>query len=156
MVKEIQLTQGYVALIDDEDYQDVSQFKWQLHRDGKGGLYAKRDKVFMHRYILEPPTGTQIDHINGNGLDNQRANLRFATYAENQQNSSGRKVKSSRFKGVSWASNAKKWIAYIGVDNKPIKIGSFIDEVEAAKAYDAEARKLFGEFARTNFKLGDE
>ena len=102
---------------------------------------------------MNAPDGMEVDHINGNGLDNRKANLRLCTRAQNQMNSIKRTGKSSIFKGVSWHKNAWKWRANIKINQKDIHIGYFDTELEAAEAYDIEAIRLFGSFAKTNFKV---
>lgn len=157
MVKEIQLTQGKVALVDDADYEWLNQWKW--HAEKKHGIwYAKRSlytngkqiNIKMHSLILGTPKGMQSDHKDGDGLNNQRYNLRVCTYAENQHNRAIRiDSKSSVFKGVSHYKYG--WRVSIKVNYKSINVGYFKDETEAAKAYDQAAIKYFGEFANLNF-----
>jgi len=150
-MKEIPLTQGFAALVDDEDWEQLARFKWQvLH--GHYTHYAQRmqntpyKRVFrMHRELLRPPTGMTVDHINGNGLDNRRSNLRLASYSQNQQNKKS-KIHSSQFKGVSWHKKKKKWEGRIRL-GRLRHLGYFASEMEAALAYDAAALESFGEFA---------
>lgn len=162
-MKEIKLTQGKVALVDDEDYEYLNQWKWHYeYRKGRNpeSGYAVRNmfvskgkfvKVRMHRVIMNAPTGVQVDHINHNGLDNRRSNLRLCSSAENQY---GKRAipHSSRFKGVTWNKRDKKWQALIMKNGKTTSLGYFTSEYEAAKAYDKAAALIFGEFAKLNFE----
>jgi hypothetical protein len=111
-------------------------------------------RVLLHRFILGAAPGTMIDHKNGNGLDCTRENLRLATRSQNQHNA-GRRMyagaRSSRFKGVHWHRVTGKWVAQIMAARKYHYLGLFIDEEQAARAYDAAARELHGEFAQLNF-----
>lgn len=153
-MKEIPLTRGLVALIDDEDYAAVSKFKWHAQWSRRT-FYAKRrdgDKhVALHQILI--PGVLQIDHRDGNGLNNQRSNLRSATAGENSRNRGPNKNNASGWKGVSWYKAGRKWRATIYVQGKNRLLGSFDDSVEAAKAYDAAARELHGQFARLNFPI---
>lgn len=157
-MKEIQLTQGKVALVDDEDFKRVSQFKWQYLKV-HGMEYAKRGKYelgkqstqYMHVFILGEIPGMEIDHIKpSNSLNNQKSNLRHCTHSENMMNRRLNKNGSSQYKGVSWHIINKKWRAQIQLNKKCIYIGYFTDETEAALAYNKKAVELFGEFARLN------
>lgn len=140
-VKEIPLTQGQVAMVDDEDFEELSKHKWCIQAS-RGMNYAKR-KVFvdgkpkmlvMHRAIMGiPPDGYVIDHIDGNGVNNQRSNLRFCTPRQNYQNRHC--VSSSKYPGVSWSKKTKKWASHIRI-NKDIKnLGSYYNEIDAFRAY---------------------
>lgn len=162
IMKKIPLTQGQFALVDDEDYMWLSQWKWFAHRKGVAfTFYAMRmvqEKgrqilCRMHREILGLKFGDkrQSDHENLHGLDNQRRNLRICTQAQNQQNQSLSKNNTSGYKGVSWHKTKKKWQSRIGSKSGRICLGHFDDKVKAAKAYDKTAKKLFGKFARLNF-----
>jgi len=107
----------------------------------------------MHREVIHPPDHLFVDHINHNGLDNRKANLRPATCAQNNYNSRHfRKSKSSKYRGVNWNKQRKKWFALINYNKKEKFIGAFKDEKQAAKAYDKAAKKYHGEFASLNFK----
>lgn len=151
-MREIYLTQGYVALVDDADFGAVNAFKWCASKIRRG-VYASR-KIngavqYLHHFLMG---ATQIDHEDGDGLNNCRDNLRPAT---NQQNQRGFKHKragaSSEYRGVSWDTRDKKFKAGITINGKGKYLGSFINEEDAARAYDAAARVFFGEFASTNF-----
>jgi hypothetical protein len=151
---------GYSAVVDDADFDLLSRFGWTLVRGGgkRQRLYAhanmkegeKWQPVMMHRFLLQAPAGTQVDHRDNDGLNNRRSNLRLATGSQNRQNSASR-IGSSRFKGVSWHKAAGKWVAVIKTDRQQRYLGLFVNELDAARAYDAAARELFGEFALPNF-----
>jgi hypothetical protein len=106
--------------------------------------------VKMHRLIMNPPEGMHVDHINGDGLDNRRENLRIVTPQQNCANSRKTIMGQSRFKGVAWCAGANKWRAYIAVDRKQQHLGLFADEIAAAEAYDKRAKEVWGEYARLN------
>ncbi len=105
----------------------------------------------MHRQIMHPPHGLEIDHKNNNGLDNRKCNLRFCTRSQNMANSRGHRRRRSSFKGVSFHKQFRKWRAIITQNKKNLHLGFFRSQVRAAKAYDDKAKELFGEFARPNF-----
>lgn len=158
MTKEIELTQGYKALVDDEDYEYLSQFKWRYHGDGYAvGANKKVSYLNMHRIILERKLGRELtkdentDHRDLDKLNNTRDNLRLATQSQNMANVSKHPNTSSRFKGVGWHKNTGKWQARITVKGKNTHLGLFYDEEEAAKVYDRQALLAFGEFAYLNF-----
>jgi len=158
--RRIPLTQGHFAIVDPRDYQCLSKYKWRLCRTkGKNVLYAERSirlpggkysRLLMHRQLIGTPEGYIIDHINGSGLDNRRANLRLATVAQNAWNSKKRNPRSG-YKGVWFAKDKGLWRAAIVCHGRRIHIGYFRDKIAAAKAYDAAARKYYKEFARLNF-----
>jgi hypothetical protein len=155
MPKSIPLTQGKVAIVDDADYLWLSHWKWHVVT-GRGKDYAARSEgarknIRMHREIMGTPAGVEVDHVNNNGLDNRRMNLRKATREQNRWNR-GKTIRNhSGYKGVNWNRGAQKYRAQITVGRKQIHLGCFDDPVEAARAYDASAREFHGEFARTNF-----
>lgn len=157
-MKEILLTQGKVALVDDEDFEWLSQWKWYAARQklwyaGRKCTTPRGSRFLaMHREIFGFP-GVFIDHANGNTLDNRRMNLRCATRAENIRNSPKRYSvqTSSRFKGVSWNRRQKKFCAYVCREGRLAHLGYFPDEMAAARAYDDAARRCYGEFACFNF-----
>jgi len=160
-MKEIPLTQGKIALVDDEDYGWVSKFRWYAMKTQSGAWYAKRhvgeDKngnpfvELMHRFVLGNPSATEIDHEDCNGLNNQKGNLRICTRSQNIGNR--RKFfnpkNTSQFKGVSWNSRDRRWVLqYFGSKNG---LRYFRKEIDAARAYDEWAKEKFGRFARLNF-----
>ena len=158
MVKGISLTQGKVTLVDDADYEWLNQWKWYAHRshpERKEVFYAlrsdKRYTVAMHRLILDVPKGLQVDHINHNGLDNRRCNIRLCTQSQNTANSSHlRPNKTSQYRGVHWDKTHNRWRAGIRVNNKPYRLGRFTSEIDAARVYNRAALEHFGEFASLN------
>lgn len=160
-MKEIPLTQDKVALIDDEDFERVNQYKWYAVKAVTGAWYARTiingDLVYMHQLIMNTTGQLEIDHKDCNGLNNQKFNLRYCTRSQNQMNKNKRKnATSSKFKGVSWDYQHQKWRAEICKDYETYHLGRFVDEIEAAKTYDKAALKLFGEYARPNFVEGGD
>ena len=155
--KLIPLTKGKFAIVDDEDYEQFSKNKWHVgpcgyaRRSinlGKGKFICK----FMHVEVLKPPIGMEAHHRNGNKLDNRRANLASATAGQNAHaRRKTKKKKSSKYKGVTWLKSQKCWQARLMKNYKPVFLGNFANEIEAAKAYDQKAKELFKEFAVTNF-----
>jgi hypothetical protein len=155
-MKEIPLTQGKVALVDDADYEWLGKMKWYAFRNGKGRIYyAARKKlgrvVFMHRDIMGVAGKIEIDHRDSNGLNNQRHNLRVCTHSENMKNIKKYKPSTSGYKGVNFDKKVGRFRARIRVNLKLISLGYFDDPAEAARVYDKAARQYFGEFANTNF-----
>ena len=156
-MKEIKLTQGKVSLIDDEDFELVSRHKWSTAKRGrtsyaKTNIYLNKKQVtlLMHTLITGKTQGLEMDHINHNGLDNRRCNLRHVTNIENHYNSRSRLNHSSIYKGVSWHKPTNKWRGTIGQNGRQYHLGLFTSEKEAALAYNKEAIKIFGEFACLN------
>lgn len=157
-MKEIPLTQGKVALVDDADFEAVNAFKWCAHKH-KHLFHALRKlprvngtqkTLYLHTFLL-PGVG-RIDHRDGDGLNNQRFNIRPATHKENQRAFRRKKPGlSSMFRGVSWHKKHHKWVAQIRVDGKLKHAGYFNAEEDAARAYDIAARGHFGDFASLNF-----
>ena len=161
-MKKIPLTRGMVALVDDNDFEWLSQWKWyavfskgtyyavRSHRNANG----KRTSIKMHRQILDiTDSSIQVDHKNLKSLDNQRDNLRACTAVENCRNRSVR-IGTSQFKGVCWKKKHNQWVVRIRVNGRLIHLGYFKNEIEAARVYDSMAIKLFGEFAATNQSMG--
>lgn len=152
-MKRIKLTQNKYALVDDEDFNDLNQWKWCVSSKGyalrnikKSGIYKQ---VLMHRSIMNTPKGLETDHINRDRLDNQKSNLRICSSSENKYNRNIKKG-SSIYKGVSWNKYHKKWSVSIKV-NKHKTIAYFLNERHAAMAYDIWAKYLHKDFALLNF-----
>jgi hypothetical protein len=140
-MKEIPLTRGKVALVDDEDYPELSKHRWYAHKE-RNVYYAvrmaprtngKKHTIRMHAAIVGTPKGMGTDHINGNGLDNRRENLRIVTTRENQQNQ--HIPRTSKYPGVSWHKKSGKWIARIRVSGKQRYLGIYDSEEKAARRY---------------------
>ena len=157
-MREIELTQGKIALIDDEDFDDLKRFKWQANKAGNA-FYATRTVRFgacnkfhlqMHKAILEAPDGMDIDHINHNGLDNRKENLRVCSHAQNCQNQKLHRNSMSGHKGVTWNKRDENWRARIMINGIAKHLGIHVSKEEAAQAYNRAAIKLHGEFALTN------
>lgn len=162
-MKTVPLSQGKVALVDDDDYEFIARFRWYAARN-RHTWYAMRNVSLghgkgttqrMHRVILNAQdTSSQVDHRNGDGLDNRRENIRICSSRENTRNM--RPHSSSGFKGVCFkkGSVARPWRARIRVNRQSIDLGHFGTVEEAARAYDYGALQHFGEFARLNFPSG--
>lgn len=151
-MRQIKLTKGKYALVDDQDYEGLSQYRWQYN-----GNYATRSiwvtkdrtaKVSMHRVILPPPPGKEVDHMNGDKLDNRRANLRVCLRSENHINKGLAKNNTSGYKGVSLSPVTLKWMAYLWKDGKNHLLGSFKTKELAAKEFKKHYVALHGEFAQ--------
>lgn len=159
-MKQIQLSQGRVALVDDEDFEKLNQYKWCANKIRKtyyattywgikkSGSYGH---LTMHRLILNITDGKiLIDHRDNNGLNNQKKNLRIATTSQNAMNSGANKSGTSKYKGVSRASRGESWQARISKGGKHEYLGYFSNENDAAIAYNKAAIQLHGEFANPN------
>ncbi len=158
-MKTIPLSKGYVSIIDDEDYERVSAFKWSAAV--QAGKYSKRVYAFrfvygrilyLHHFILG--ITTRIDHRDGDGTNNQRLNLRSATRSQNGANRpKSLSRSSSKFKGVSWDARRSTWRASIKVNRRAKHLGAFKEETDAATAYNLAAVMAFGDFAHLNVPL---
>lgn len=156
MTREIPLTQGRVALVDDADYEWLSQWKWcyskandykgyairSVYVNGKGG------RISMHRFIMQADHESVVDHQDGNGLNNTRSNLRICTRQQNAMNMRKQANTTSRYKGVYLFQG--RWVARILVSKKLTYLGTFDDEIEAANAYNTAATEHFGQYAHLN------
>lgn len=149
MTKEIPLTRGKVALVDDDDYAELSKYKWEF--DGRYATSRRIErgkKIYMHRYILQPTKKEIVDHANGNKLDNRRDNLRIASFQQNSANSKLHSHNTSGYRGVyKWKGY---WRAAVTYRNKQISCGYYKNKEDAALAYNKKALELFGEFAKLN------
>ena len=153
-MKEIKLTKGFVAIVDDEDFKELSKHKWYYHNMGyavrKIRIGRKAASLLLHVAIMGKIDGLEIDHVNGDKLDNRRENLRHVTHQQNIQNQRPIRGGMSRYKGVHWHKANKNWISSIRTDGKVYHLGCYDSEQEAALAYNKSAIKLFGECAMLN------
>lgn len=158
-MKQIKLTQGRFSLIDDEDFEKVSKYKWNVSFNKRNNSFRpsttiilnnKKYTLLLSRFIMNCPKGMVVDHINHNTLDNRRCNLRICTFKENIYNLKLRKSSKYGYKGISFKKN--RWIVQLKKDKKYIYGGSFKDKIEAAKTYDEKAKELFGKYANLNFR----
>ena len=168
-MKYIELTKGYVAIVSDEDYENLSQFKWYASKSINSsrnthyacrkrrkdempeGTWKKNLHVAMHREIMKPPPNKDIDHIDGNGLNNQRSNLRIVNKTQNMQNARRRLTNKSGCRGVSYdrttSNKNKKWRAWIQVNGRFIGLGRYAEIEDAIKARKQAEKKYFGEYS---------
>lgn len=154
--KAIPLTQGKFAIVDKDDYGFLMHWKWCFNAQG----YASRSQhvtgtrkpqiILMHRLILQTPEGIATDHANQNKLDNRRCNLRFCNNSKNAMNRDGRKNKTSKYKGVCWHKENKRWRVTINANKHQIYVGNYLLEIDAALAWNEAAKKYHGEFAVLN------
>lgn len=159
--RRIRLTQGKYAIVDSDDYWELSKYSWYAHkaenscyacRRVHGGKGKKTERMWMHRAVISVPAGLMCDHINHDGLDNRKANLRAATAAQNRINSRTARIKkSSKHRGVCWRAEQKKWFAYVYVGGRAVFTKYFDDATAAARARDRAAKKYHGQFAELNF-----
>lgn len=152
-MKIIPLTRGKKTIIDDQDFDRISKYKWCIHCDSYAVTSINGKIVMMHRFLLKTPEGFDTDHINGNKLDNRRSNLRIVTRSQNMANTRIRRSNKSGYKGVfyfKFGHRSKRWKAKIKVNYKMIDLGYFLTKEEAAKVYNLAAVKHFGEYALLN------
>jgi hypothetical protein len=155
----VPLTQGKVAVIDAEDSDRVLSMKWYAIRAKNNRWYAmcaaskatNGRQILLHRFIMAPPDGSFIDHIDRDGLNCVRSNLRICTNSQNRMNSKVRATNTSGFKGASFHKRIGKWHGQIRMNSRTRSLGYFETAEEAGRAYDTAAREMFGEFARLNF-----
>jgi len=163
MVKEIALTRGQVALVDDEDFERVNKYKWCAVWDSGRRIYtARRAKrvrerengkqgcIYLHRFVMDAPNGEDVDHRDHDPLNDQKSNLRICARSQNCMNQLKQDGCSSRFKGVVWNKKKLNWQASIKKDYKQHHLGFFTDETDAARAYNQAALRLHGDFACLN------
>ena len=159
-MNKIKLTKGYFAIVDDEDVELIANYSWRAIPT-RNTVYAKAyvrgsgrknpQQVFMHRLIMNAPSGVEVDHINGDGLDNRKENMRLCSHSQNLQNQRNDSSRgSSIYRGVSWSKKDKKWVAQICKEYSNEILGYFKDEKEAGLAYNKAALVYFGEFAKLN------
>lgn len=159
MVCEIPISPNKVTLVDDEDAAAVLRLKWQASTNNHRVWYARRPfwsggrrrTVLLHRWLLDAPAGALVDHINGDGLDNRRANLRLCNHSQNAANALWVTRGKSGYRGVFYDASKRRWQAEIKVRGVVHRLGRYRDPVLAALAYDAAAAEHFGEFATLTF-----
>lgn len=160
---QIPLNDEFMVLVDDADYERIAAHKWRILRSGNAS-YARRTEtvgtvngrrirreIYMHREVMGAPPEKQVDHIDGNGLNNKRSNLRLATEQQNKCNRPLQRNNTSGFKGVHLEARTGRWGARIKHRGSVRRLGVFDDPEDAARAYDEAARRLHGKFARLNF-----
>lgn len=150
-IEKVQRNKTYILIFCDKSIELYNKYHWTVTECGKTFYLKRRIKtkpIYFHREVLNSQGIT--DHINGNGLDNRLVNLRVCTSQENNRNRKIKRIGTSRYKGVSYYKRGNKYEAYITINGQKKRIGYFLDETEAARAYDREAIKLFGNFAAIN------
>jgi hypothetical protein len=148
MMKEIFLTQGKVTLVDDGDFEKASQYRWRAHRQRNGNFYVETTlkingeykTINLHNFLIKPPRGMMCDHLDGNGLNNQRDNLVIVTSRQNGQNRHDKKT--SKYPGVSFHKSTKKWESCIRINGKNKCLGLFSSEQEAFSSYKTAVNDL--------------
>lgn len=164
-MKVIKLTRGRVALVDDEDYNELSKYTWHAIKGnstwyatrsvylGGGRKNRKTTSIIMHRQIMGASGHLDVvDHADHDGLNNQKSNLRKTNHSGNNRNKSSEKNSTSKYLGVDFDKSRNKWKSRIRFNGKELYLGRFDSEIDAAKAYDEAAKKYHKEFANPNFK----
>jgi hypothetical protein len=146
-VKEIELSNGQIALVDDCDYEYLSQWRWYIAGKGYAMRIERKVTIYMHRVVAGTLVGMNTDHINRNKLDNRRSNLRVCTGSQNNANMAVRKNNTSGKKGVYWHKKAHKWLAQIWYNKNIVYLGIYDSIDDAYHAYCKKAEELYGEFA---------
>lgn len=155
--KLIPLTKGLFTKVDAADFDELSKYRWYAYKRTKTLIYAVRtgkkevgeaQTVKMHSHLMKPVKPLQVDHIDGDGLNNQRSNLRICTAAQNNMNLGWKTNNTSGYRGVWWEKGNKAWRSDIRVNKKIIYLGHFKDKYKAHLAYEAARKKYHGEYAR--------
>ena len=155
-MKYITLSGGKKTMVDDDVFENLNKYKWGANKQRRT-FYAgralprvgkKRPHQYMHSVIMKTPRGMQVDHIDGDGLNNQKNNLRICTNRENHFNLRKSTRNTSGITGVCWRKDRKKWQSYIGFDCKQIHLGYFVNKFDARKAYIVAQKKYYGKFAK--------
>lgn len=149
-MKKIKLTQNKYALVDDEDFERVNQYKWHCSACGYAMCRKGKHLIYMHHSILDIPKGMFVDHINRNGLDNRKSNLRIVTHSQNMINRKFQKNNKSGVTGIRWNKKDKRWIAQIRFDCKLLYLGSYTNKKDAIKVRRDAEKKYHGEYKRAN------
>lgn len=151
-MRVIPLSDGTPVQVSDEDFEELSKYKWYPSGSMRHATGRPKGKkcMYMARYIMQPSEGMVVDHIDRNPHNNQRSNLRICTQGQNQRNRAKQRNNSSGYKGVYWSAAAQKWMVLVGFEGKSLYFGLYASKEEAKEVYDREARRLHGEFALTN------
>lgn len=153
-MKIIVLTKNKSTIVDDDVYEWASKLKWCFNNNyavrSSNRIHGKQFQIYLHKEIMNAPKGIQVDHINGDKLDNRKENLRLCTIQENSRNYSLPRHNTSGYKGISWLKRINKWQAQISINNKIVYIGVYFNKEDAAKAYNEAAIKYHGDFAKLN------
>lgn len=158
-MKKILLTQGQIALVDDEDFDFINQWKWYYEKKNRNNtgyairtvkINGKRKRLYMHRVLLKAPDGMEVDHKNMNGIDNRKENIRVCTCLENKRHYSVRRDNRTGIKGVSWDKRRQKYRVQISIKGKRLWLGTYNSLSDATTIYNEAARQYYKEFAYLN------